>query len=91
MVYISANGSLTEHRSIFRASILSDLFWATVNGFGLLIQTIFMPVDPATRRPPAKKTTGVAPAFRKRPSPPNSRIKGMDSLKKQGDCKAAGG
>ena len=36
MVYISASGSMSEKRSNWRLSIVSDFFWAIVNFFGLL-------------------------------------------------------
>ena len=90
MVYITSSGAVTEKRSLFRATILSDIFWSILNAVGLLLTTIFVPVDAKTRKPKADTTSGRAPAFKRPPKGP-SNVKGLDSLKKQGCAKAAGG
>lgn len=46
MPYINGDGTVTEERSFFRVSIISDLFWSVANGVSLFFQTLFNPTAP---------------------------------------------
>lgn len=46
MPYISADGTVQEERSMWRLSIISDIFWSTVNEIGLFFQTLINPTAP---------------------------------------------
>ena len=56
MVYISASGNLSDKRSNWRLSIISDFFWGIVNFFGLLYAGNAAPLTASsptlTRAPP---------------------------------------
>ncbi len=40
-MYINSSGTLQQKQSIFRLSLVSELFWAILNFFGLFFSTLF--------------------------------------------------
>lgn len=46
MPYISADGTVQSERSVWRLSIISDVFWGVVNEIGLFFQTLINPTAP---------------------------------------------
>mmetsp|Transcript_11837 Transcript_11837/g.12207 ORF Transcript_11837/g.12207 Transcript_11837/m.12207 type:complete len:86 (+) Transcript_11837:64-321(+) len=43
MTYINSDGTLTEQRSNFRLSFLTDIFWSVFDVIGIFVQTLFYP------------------------------------------------
>eukprot|EP01031_Cornospumella_fuschlensis_P025799 gene25799-31155_t len=60
MPYINGDGTVTEQRTFFRVSIISDLFWAVANGVSLFFQTLFNPTAPLPKSSSSSsnRTTG---------------------------------
>eukprot|EP01031_Cornospumella_fuschlensis_P026729 gene26729-32298_t len=60
MPYINGDGTVTEQRTFFRVSIISDLFWAVANGVALFFQTLFNPTAPLPKSSSSSsnRTTG---------------------------------
>lgn len=46
MPYVSGDGSVQESRSVFRFSILTDLFWTIINTISLFLGTLINPTAP---------------------------------------------
>ncbi len=46
MPYVGADGTVTEQRTMLRVSLISDIFWAIVNGIGLFFRTLIDPSAP---------------------------------------------
>ena len=40
-MYINSSGTLQQKQSFFRLSLVSELFWAILNFFGLFFSTLF--------------------------------------------------
>ncbi len=50
MVYINSSGSLQKKQSVFRLSIVPELFWAILNFFGLFFSSLFGSADTGATR-----------------------------------------
>jgi len=49
MVYIRADGSVTQERTYFRFSIITDLLWSILNIISLFFSTLSNPKKPIPR------------------------------------------
>lgn len=49
MPYVRSDGTVVQERSIWRLSIISDLFWSIANGVALFFQTLIDPTAPIPR------------------------------------------
>ena len=50
MPYITSNGTIAEKRTIFRLSIISDIFWGIIDFFYIFISTLIDPKKPIKKR-----------------------------------------
>jgi hypothetical protein len=56
MVYIRADGTVVDSKTIFRISIFSDIFWGFINFLWLFISTLIDPKKPLPK-PPSRSFT----------------------------------
>lgn len=52
MPYVNSDGTISDNRSSFRLSIISDFFWGIINTVGLFFSTL---LNPTATLPPARK------------------------------------
>ena len=50
MPYINSDGSIAERRTVWRLSIVSDVFWGIIDFFYIFITTLLDPKKPIKKR-----------------------------------------
>eukprot|EP01039_Chlorochromonas_danica_P002927 gene2927-3194_t len=58
MPYVRSDGTVVQERSIWRLSIISDLFWSIANGVALFFQTLIDPTAPIPRNRVTQGSSG---------------------------------